>query len=367
MSDAESLSSIESDSEDIGVNEAVTQKNALLEDHPEKDEEEGERLAIERETREQLLTAARSGELEEVKEILRYASEENLDVIDSRVEHLPGCCPGDHMSGYSPLMIACRLGHLEVVKVLKANGANMELFDMNEKFTALMCASYYNQPDIVELLRDCDHSYQDAVGRTPLIVAAIQGHLKVVELLLWESDVDFVDITGSSALVHAVKGGQLRIAKLLCDYSADVDKTDRLCRTALHHASRWGFYGCVKLLLERGADVDTRDRKGWTPLMRACRYNHLECVRLIITKNPLRNIREKSEGRTALMLAAMYTNNTGMISLLLLEDPEKEDSDERIDVLVKDIYGIQALQMASSVGVQALIRDIIELLPNVED
>ena len=57
--------------------------------------------------------------------------------------------------GWTALMVAARYGHLEVVKVLLAKGADVNAKD-NAGNTALMVAAKYGHPEVVKILKDAE-------------------------------------------------------------------------------------------------------------------------------------------------------------------------------------------------------------------
>lgn len=171
-----------------------------------------------------------------------------------------------------------------------------------------------------------------------------------MKLLLWDTDVDAKDKTGSTALTYASKTGNLVLVKLLCDYSADPDVVDLLKRSPLLHAARWGYVEVCRILLDRGADVDLRDRRGWTALMFACYWNKTECVKLLIEEEAELNIRDRVTGKTALAWSA-EKSLLDIVALLLRSG---------VNPTIPDIHGRTPLQLAVGVLVKDIIQEYVD-------
>ena len=116
----------------------------------------------------QLLKAARDGEIEKVKELLEKTN------VNAKTE-----------SGITALMMACDEGHEEIAGLLIKKRADVNAKEKNDNLTALMLACYHGHKDLVELLiaHRVDVNAEDKKGRTALMVASNRGHTEIAELL----------------------------------------------------------------------------------------------------------------------------------------------------------------------------------------
>lgn len=126
----------------------------------------------------------------------------------------------------TPLMRAAGLGHLDVVRLLLARGANVNA-------------------------RDSD-------GNTPLSGAAYYMHADVVDILL--------------------------------EKGADINTADEHRQTILMNAAGNGANDTVRYLLGRGADPNLQDQNGTTALMFAAGFKHPEIMQLLLEKGANPNL-----------------------------------------------------------------------------
>ncbi|CAN0033270.1 unnamed protein product, partial [Scytosiphon promiscuus] len=113
---------------------------------------------------------------------------------------------------------------------------------------------------------DLDEGYS-----TPLLMAAREGHVGIVRLLL-DAGASAgrrlsTTSTGNTALLQAVKHHQVGAFDALVQAGADLEIPDIDGSTALHAAAESPHNDAIlRRLLELGANVDRENRKGLTPL-----------------------------------------------------------------------------------------------------
>ena len=86
----------------------------------------------------------------------------------------------------TPIMIASRSGHSEIVRLLISHGANTNDRSRGDNDSPLIFAGRGGSTDVARLLiaHSADVSCRDAFGFTALMWAASKGHLEIVDLLL---------------------------------------------------------------------------------------------------------------------------------------------------------------------------------------
>ncbi|OBT95296.2 hypothetical protein VE01_06606 [Pseudogymnoascus verrucosus] len=165
----------------------------------------------------------------------------------------------------------------------------------------------------------------DEEGRTPLLLAARDGHKAIVKSLL-NSDIvniDSKDSHGRTPLSSAAGNGHEGVVKLLLDKGANLETEDSSGQTPLSWAAGNGHEGVVKLLLDKGAKLETEDSSGRTPLSWAAGNGHEGVVKLLLDKGAKLET-EDSSGRTPLSWAA--GNGHEGVSPLFLETLDDRQS-----------------------------------------
>ena len=144
---------------------------------------------------------------------------------------------------------------------------------------------------------------------TPLIIAAHNGHLNSVKILLgYGADIedrgtikkDDEVIEGCTPLWVAAAADDLDVVKLLIQQNAEIDARTSTGSTPLRVAAHDGHLDIVRCLVESGADVNARNDYESTPLMAACYYGHVSVVTYLIDKGAFMDLQYKDAGNTAL-------------------------------------------------------------------
>jgi ankyrin repeat protein len=133
------------------------------------------------------------------------------------------------------------------------------------------------------LQRGFDPNAPDEHGQVALYLAMREGCFKVAQALLSQPDirVDAPNAVGETPLMMAALRGHLEWAQRLLQRGAALDREGW---TPLHYAASGPSPKLVALLLDRGAKVDARSQNGSTPLIMAARYGPEESVDLLIAR-----------------------------------------------------------------------------------
>ncbi|MCQ9640079.1 ankyrin repeat domain-containing protein [Chryseobacterium sp. WG14] len=144
---------------------------------------------------------ARSGTVTEVQELMK----QNPDVINQTNEN-----------GFSPLILACYRGNVEVAKFLIEHVKDVNY--KSDEGTALSGLSVKYNKELVERLlkKNADPNIADTTGYTPLFWAVKFGNKELVELLLkYNADKTKKDSMGMTPFEYALKTDKKDIINLL--------------------------------------------------------------------------------------------------------------------------------------------------------
>lgn len=174
-----------------------------------------------------------------------------------------------NQDGQTPLSVACQACRWDNMRFLLKHGAT---HTTERSQSVLLTATQGDDVlDGIDLLieQGVDLNTVDALGRTPLMHAALQGHASICAALLTAgADIDRQDKRQVTALMEAARGGANKVLAVLAEHQPDVSITDTLGRDALMlaSASSRADVHTVKCLLDMGADAkrtsnDGRDAK----------------------------------------------------------------------------------------------------------
>lgn len=148
-----------------------------------------------------IFDVARSGTVSEVKDLMK----QNPDIINQTNE-----------GGFSPLILACYRGNVEVAKYLIDHVKDVNY--KSKEGTALAgLAVKYNKELVENLLkRNADPNIADDTGYTPLFWAVKFGNTELIQLLLkYKADRSKKDSMGMTPFEYALKTNNKEIINLL--------------------------------------------------------------------------------------------------------------------------------------------------------
>ena len=144
----------------------------------------------------------------------------------------------------------------------------------------------------------------DAMGSTPLILAARNGHVSLVKILLGQgATVEAATYGGMRALHFAANAlEEPTIIALLEEGKADINAPDGEGQGAIHWAASRGVLGTIVVFVDHGADINMVSGTKTTPLMRAVANSHGGVVQRLLKLNA-KHDQADVDGNTALHLA----------------------------------------------------------------
>ncbi|MBI3929433.1 MAG: ankyrin repeat domain-containing protein [Armatimonadetes bacterium] len=146
------------------------------------------------------------------------AEEGRLELVQSLISEDPAALARPDAQGYLPLHLAARSGQAAVVEFLLGQGADPNA-RTRTSWTPLHEASAHGHPEVIRLLlahRAVVEIKETQNGGTALHVAAFNGHLPAVELLLRAgAKVNARDKDGWTPLSQARDQGHQKVIDLL--------------------------------------------------------------------------------------------------------------------------------------------------------
>jgi ankyrin repeat protein len=230
------------------------------------------------------------------------------------------------------LYCAANLGKKDVVELLIANGADVNLKNKYEQ-TPLNAAAMRGAKTITEILIANGAAME-------LSAAALLGDIGFFEEYLRQNSITKLGYNREN-LLHLVSslGGHKPLVEMLISHGVEVNAQEDFCGwTPLHFAASGGYQSAAETLLANGAQINVKARDFQTPLHLAAAKGHVDLTQLLIVNGA--DINAMSNGGTPLYEAA-EAGYTETVQLLIVSGA---------DVNLGDRSGMTPLQRAAAKG-----------------
>ncbi|XP_038056878.1 transient receptor potential cation channel subfamily A member 1-like isoform X2 [Patiria miniata] len=209
---------------------------------------------------------------------------------------------------------AVNSGSEEAVRVCIEFGSPLDVLQEDDSTPLHLAASQGSLP-IVKLLLSPPGSEKtltmcDVEMMTPLHRAAMFDHVDVVDFLIAQgADMDVVDKHGCSPLLRAVSRGSFRSVSLLNEHGADCSLRDCQNRNVLHLAVLSGknitTYGLTCTKSNMQVLLNDMDNRGCTPIHYATRDGNIKSLQRLIELGATVNLKD-CQKQSPLHFAAKY-------------------------------------------------------------
>ncbi|GFY68105.1 ankyrin-3 [Trichonephila inaurata madagascariensis] len=256
-------------------------------------------------------------------------------------------------SGLSPLHCAILRNNTKMAEFLLEKETNIGNNLSPGGYSALHRAAEKGQTGLViMLIKKIDLGLKTDFGVTPLHVAADNGHLEVVKILIRSgADVNARTVSDSTPLHSAVQSGDEEIVECLLRHGAEVNASMLNLSLPLSHAAEEGRVTIAKLLLRYGAVVDLDTDLGQTPLQFAAQNGHFDFVKLLLERGAIVNKKNKKNDNGTALHYSSGNGHSEVVKLLIQNDA---------DIEAKDFSDSTPLHVAVEQGHEDVVKILID-------
>ncbi|EAY00701.1 hypothetical protein TVAG_189170 [Trichomonas vaginalis G3] len=227
----------------------------------------------------------------------------------------------------TPMMIACRFGHLNIVKLLCSYGVDINRPN-SDGYIPLISVIQGDNLEIIKYLYTINLKIPENINENKLVnIAAIYNSLRVMQYFVdeWYMTVDY------ECCLYAARHSNEIMLNYLWNKFPEMQETKKECCIVAAH------YGNVKAINffydSKYVDINATDSKGRTTLMEAIRANQIETAKLIIDKNCDVNIKSV-KNKDALFYAAR-NGDVNFLEYLIMKGAIIDDINKLIKVAEK--------------------------------
>lgn len=340
-----------------------------------------------------LCTLAAAGDMQAIQDLVGLMTgirkvSDGIDFLDEK--------------GQTPLFSAAQGGHVDVVRFLSQNGADMNI-RRTDGYSALLVAAQRESAaaDVVQVLIECGAAvdHEDAAdgcsaafiavrdglvaplhllhelgadiqkphpdGTAPIHVASQRGHAGVLQVLLDYGDdmellkqkvmlVNQPDKHGMMPICKAAKAGHEDVVRLLAGHGAHLEQPRHNSFTPLLVAVREGHAAVVLALAESKADLNAADQEGFTPVFVAAGRGRDEVVRVLSECGA--DVNQTNRGGCTPVFIAAQEGHEAAVRVLV---------EKGADVNIADTDGATPVCKASDRGHGSIVQVLASLGANV--
>ena len=256
--------------------------------------------------------------------------------------------------GESPLWIATSMDHVKVIEILVANGADISQQDFQNGATPIDVAAFNGDLEILKLMLEkgkLDKESKIKLRDLSLIWAAHGGHNQTVLYLISEKAyVNVTNIHKTSPILKATFYGHLGIMTILITNNANVEQADKFRWRSIHAATYRGDLKAMKLLVEEGnAKVNVKTRARDTPLHLVGSYEHT--AEYLISKGA--NVNEINRHRENPLFNLLHYRNIVAMKVLIGNGANVDQTNGntwRLIHVASDIGYLEELKILVEIG-----------------
>ncbi|HNX24053.1 MAG TPA: ankyrin repeat domain-containing protein [Spirochaetota bacterium] len=249
-------------------------------------------------TEEKLISAAKSGNVQVIQELLSQGL--SADTSDS--------------SGRTLLLLAGANGRYAAAEFLINKGASVKASDSRGN-TLLHILAASSKKDAVSLMEKALNRGADinalnfsSPGQTPAEIAVSRGNIPALELLMARGVGSDYYLGNKPMIVFAYEARQIKVMKFIAEKGADIDKENINKDTLLHSAVLKNDLATVKYLIEKKASIDRKGSQGRTALFMAVEKGYLKIAGFLIQNGSTADTTDYS-GKNIMHLLAAGKNN----------------------------------------------------------
>jgi ankyrin repeat protein len=262
--------------------------------------------------------------------LLHAVSYESITVVDGLLASDQIDVNFQNERGQCALWWAAYCGYTDIVeRLLQRDDVEVDNPDREDCLTPLGVAVLQGHERIVQHLlntRRVDVNARNRERRTPIFNAVERGRKRIMELLLGEKDLDLScqDVNGFSPLIYSTFTAPTALTKTLLSHPRSyVNVRDNEGRTALWYAVELKNRDSVRLLLKNGADPEAQDIEGVSPLRKSIEKGGLSTLQMLLSYSRqghstlLHDANHGVGGEQSLLCLAAYRGKDRMVQHLL--------------------------------------------------